>query len=184
MKYDYRDQDLYGEPGYQGRGGGQSGGQTYSLYPGSQGLSVDLPSPDSGLGSDQVSYTATHPQHVVRINVPRGGPKKYKSINVLIWAASLCRCLNPLVFIAPGSQFCGCFWCLWPKYVYFSEWGIVRAIRLWHWCYHPAIAWLASEWNIWGILHFTLILSVNSTPGRPFPLQVKWHKEREAQNSI
>lgn len=51
----YRDQDLYGEPGYQGRGGGQSGGQTYSLYPGSQGLSVDLPSPDSGLGSDQIT---------------------------------------------------------------------------------------------------------------------------------
>ena len=36
--------------------------------------------------------------------------------------------------------------------------------------------------NIWGILHFTLILSVNSTPGRPFPLQVKW--QRGAQNSI
>ena len=59
MKYYYRDQDLYGEPGYQGRGGGQSGGQTYSLYPGSQGLSVDLPSPDSGLGSDQVSYSSS-----------------------------------------------------------------------------------------------------------------------------
>ena len=38
------------------------------------------------------------------------------------------------------------------------------------------------QWNIWGILHFTLILSVNSTPGRPFPPQVKW--QRGAQNSI
>ena len=54
---DYRDQDLYTEAGYQGRGPG-AGQQTYSLYPGSQGLSVDLPSPDSGLGSDQVSLTS------------------------------------------------------------------------------------------------------------------------------
>ena len=56
----YRDQDLYTEPGYQGRG---QGGQTYSLYPGSQGLSVDLPSPDSGLGSDQVRC---HPDQVLQ----------------------------------------------------------------------------------------------------------------------
>ena len=48
--------------------------------------------------------------------------------------------------------------------VYFSEWGIVQEIRLWHCHYHPAIA--PGQWNIRGILHFTLILSVNSTPSR------------------
>ena len=44
----YRDQEIYpGDPGYRS--------QNYSLYPGNNGLSVDLPvSPDSGLGSDQV----------------------------------------------------------------------------------------------------------------------------------
>ena len=46
----YREQDLYpGEPspGYRNQ-------NSYSLYSGNTGLSVDLPSPDSGIGPDQV----------------------------------------------------------------------------------------------------------------------------------
>ena len=46
----YREQDLYpGEPspGYRAQ-------NSYSLYSGNTGLSVDLPSPDSGIGPDQV----------------------------------------------------------------------------------------------------------------------------------
>ena len=46
----YRDQEIYTGPGDSYRGQG-----TYSLYPGNTGLSVDLPSPDSGIGPDQVS---------------------------------------------------------------------------------------------------------------------------------
>lgn len=85
----YRDQDLYGEPGYQGRGG-QGGGQTYSLYPGAQGLSVDLPSPDSGLGSDQITpkgfvdgdSTFDYTQNILNDNtIPRKAWHDYGSRN-------------------------------------------------------------------------------------------------------
>ena len=44
----YRDQEMYGDGGYRGQG-------SYSLYSGNTGLSVDLPSPDSGIGPDQVT---------------------------------------------------------------------------------------------------------------------------------
>ena len=45
----YREPELYpGEPGYRSQA-------SYSLYSSSTGLSVDLPSPDSGIGPDQVS---------------------------------------------------------------------------------------------------------------------------------
>ena len=85
---------------------------------------------------------------------------------------------NLLLFTTQGKWLSDAF-DVCPKYVYFSEWGIVRDIRLWHCHYHRPSP---GQWNIWGILHFTLILSVNSTPGRPFPPQVKW--QRGAQNSI
>jgi len=50
----YRDQDYPGEGGFNGNRGGQNG--SYSLYPSNtQGLSVDLPSPDSGIGPDQIT---------------------------------------------------------------------------------------------------------------------------------
>ena len=46
----YRDQEIYpGDAGYRGQNTG------YSLYSGNTGLSVDLPSPDSGIGPDQVN---------------------------------------------------------------------------------------------------------------------------------
>ena len=46
----YRDQEIYpGDAGYRGQNTG------YTLYSGNTGLSVDLPSPDSGIGPDQVN---------------------------------------------------------------------------------------------------------------------------------
>jgi len=46
----YRDQEIYpGDAGYRSQNTG------YSLYSGNTGLSVDLPSPDSGIGPDQIT---------------------------------------------------------------------------------------------------------------------------------
>ena len=54
----YRDQDLYpGEPGY------NRNQNSYSIYSsGTPGLSVDLPSPDSGIGDQVNTYSDVNPE--------------------------------------------------------------------------------------------------------------------------
>ena len=97
-EHGYRDQELYAEsgPSYAGRAG-----PGYTLYPGpanTGGLSVDLPSPDSGIGPDQV--------------IQRAG-----SICVLVAALSLLLCDVPLLWkiTFPGM------WCAVHSMLYVSK---------------------------------------------------------------
>ena len=61
----YRDQEIYpGDAGYRSQNTG------YSLYSGNTGLSVDLPSPDSGIGPDQVKIVFSYVKNMPPFDAP------------------------------------------------------------------------------------------------------------------
>ena len=125
----YRDQEIYpGDPGYQRQ-------NSYSLYPGSNGLSVDLPSPDSGIGPDQVADQVCQPtvgQHHCTGKMIRRG------LWGIVWTYQFCQVTE--------------FW--------YKDDSISLLSPL-----QRSLTRLNCDQSICGILRFTSILSVDSSAG-------------------
>ena len=102
---------------------------------GDTGTRTCTPSPDTRAGAREARHTAS-------TRAPRASqwtsPPQTQAWDQTRSDVSTCH--NLLLFTTQGKWLSADAFDVWPKYVYFSEWGIVRAIRLWHCHYHPAIA--------------------------------------------